>query len=101
MSELSVNAISYHPPAQTRDVQKPQPPQPPKSQSDQTPANTSTSSRGPAVVLSGAFSQATDKKRDGSGPGSSGQGASSQGSSGGPPPQPPSQATGQHINHVI
>jgi hypothetical protein len=103
MPDLSLSTISFQQPAQIQQVQKPAPPQPPKSQSDHTAANASTSSRGPAVVLSGAFSQGTDKKRDGSGQGSSGQGSSGQGSSGGSQAQPSTQgqATGQHINHVI
>ena len=99
MSDLALNSISFQSSPQTQQVQapqpQPQPPQPPKSQSDHKPANPSTSSHGPAVVLSGAFSQGTDKKRDNSSPGSN------------PPPssgsstQASSQATGQHINHVI
>ena len=93
MSDLSLNTVSFQSNAQVQQTQPtaPTPPQPPKSQSDHTPVNTSTSSRGPAVVLSGAVAQAADRKRDTGAPQSSS--SSSQGGS--------SQATGQHINHVI
>ena len=56
-------------------------PQPPKAQSDHKPVNTATSSRGPAVVLSGALAKAPDK-------------AGQQAPSAAPP-------TGQHINRLI
>lgn len=82
MSDLSLTSVTFQPASQVQQTPPPAPPQPPKSQSDHKPANTSTSSRGPAVVLSGAFAQSTGAKRD-------------TGDSQGAPP------TGQHINHVI
>ncbi|MBS0361392.1 MAG: hypothetical protein JSR98_08425 [Proteobacteria bacterium] len=92
MSDLSFNSVSFH---TAQPVQQVTAPQPPKGQSDHKPANTSDSSRGPAVVLSGAFSQGTDRKRDSGGSqGSNSQGGSQQSSTQG-------QATGQHINHVL
>jgi hypothetical protein len=96
MSDFAFTPVSFPTTSQVQQAQPTPPPQPPKSQSDHTPENTSTSSRGPAVVLSGAVAQQAGRKRDtGDQQGSSGQG-SSQGSS-----QPAAQATGQHVNHVI
>jgi hypothetical protein len=67
------------------------PPKPPKAQSDHKAENETTSPRGPAVVLSGAFAKAADKSGHQSG---SGGGSSSQS-------QGQTSSTGQHINHVI
>jgi len=98
MSDLALNSIKFHVSSQVQQAQQQQPqtPQPPKSQSDHKPTNEPTSSRGPSVVLSGAFAQGTDKKRDGSNSNSN------------PPPSFGSKqastqdkATGQHVNHVI
>jgi len=76
MSDLSLNSVSFH---ASQPVQQTAP----KSPSDPKPANTpnTPSSRGPAVVLSGAFSQASG--------GASGQNSTQ------------NKATGQHINHVF
>ncbi|HEX2815830.1 MAG TPA: hypothetical protein VHN39_05530 [Phenylobacterium sp.] len=80
MAEFQVNTISAPPPVS--HVQQIQSPKPPKVQSDHKPANPVTSSRGPAVVLSGALAKSVEKN---------GQQARAE-------PPPP---TGQHINHVI
>jgi len=80
MADFHLNAISAPgPAAYVRPIEYPKPP---KAQSDHPPANAATSSRGPAVVLSGALAKGAEKH---------GQQARSE-----PPP-----ATGQHINHVI
>jgi hypothetical protein len=62
-------------------VQQVEAPKPPKSQSDHKPVNPPTSSRGPAVVLSGALAKPVERQ---------GQQA-----------QTVAPPTGQHINHVI
>lgn len=82
MSDLSLNTVSFHPVQQAQPAPPPAPPQPPKSQSDHKPLNASTSSRGPAVVLSGAVAQGA-------------QGSTQSAQSGS------TNAPGQHINHVI
>lgn len=84
MSNFQISPI-HTPPASV--VQQIETPRPPKAQSDHKPANPVTSSRGPAVVLSGALAKAPDRK---------GQQAQSGGQS-----SPQGQATGHHINHVI
>ncbi|MBS0333029.1 MAG: hypothetical protein JSS35_09695 [Proteobacteria bacterium] len=94
MSDYALNTVSFQTTAQIQQTQPATPPRPPKSQSDHEPANTSESSRGPAVVLSGAFAQSTGGKRD-TGSQTSGRGGAS------PPQQSSPQATGQHVNHVI
>lgn len=71
---------AYAPPPVTA-VRAIETPQPPKAQSDHKPVNPATSSRGPAVVLSGALAKPTERH---------GQQAQS---------TPPT--TGQHVNHVI
>ncbi|HEY3947854.1 hypothetical protein [Phenylobacterium sp.] len=102
MSDFALNSISFQQAAQPQQTQAPTPPAPPqpsKDQSDHKPLNASTSSRGPAVVLSGALAQGTDRKRD---TGSS-QSGSQSGSQGGASQQAStqSQASGHHINHVL
>ncbi|MFI4965461.1 MAG: hypothetical protein ACHP9T_08860 [Caulobacterales bacterium] len=79
MSDFQVNAVTAPPPiAAVRQVE---PPKPPKAQSDHEPANPATSSRGPAVVLSGAVAQGAERHGR----------------------QPPADGppTGQHVNQVI
>ena len=85
MSSFLINSIQTPPPAAA--VQQIDTPRPPKSQSDHQPAHPVTSSRGPAVVLSGALARTPDRH---------GQQAQSDGQH-----QSPPQATGQRINHVI
>ena len=94
-SDFAVHSTHSAPPAQP--APPPAPPKPPKSQSDHKPLNDSTSSRGPAVVLSGALAKPPEKQPKFSQDDSSSQ-RRSQGQ-----PQGPSQtaSTGQHINHVI
>jgi hypothetical protein len=82
MSDFQLNSVITPPPVS--QVQQIVPPGPPKSQSDHKPANPATSSRGPAVVLSGALAKGAERH---------GQQAQ--------PETPPPSATGQHINHVI
>lgn len=76
-SDFTLHSVNTPPPVQAPPPA--QPPKPPKSQSDHKPVNEATTSRGPAVVLSGAFAK--------------------------PPEKPSSHAetasTGQHVNHVI
>ena len=79
MSDFQISAV--HAPAPVQAVRQITPPQPPRVQSDHKPANPTTSSRGPAVVLSGALAKAPDRR--------------------GPQAQTDPSATGQHINHVI
>lgn len=92
MSDFQLNSVTTPPPIQA--VQQAAPPKPPKAQSDHKPANEATTSRGPAVVLSGGLAKPTDKTR---------KDASQDGSSqnGGQPTQGNSVALGQHVNHVI
>ena len=98
MSNFQLNSVTT--PAPIQAVQQVAPPKPPKAQSDHKPVNEATSSRGPAVVLSGAFAKPTDK---GNPQGGASQGGSQGGSSpsGGQPAQANSVALGQHINHVL
>ncbi|HLZ74886.1 hypothetical protein [Phenylobacterium sp.] len=79
-SDFAVHSTQVAPPVQAPPPVTP--PKPPKSQSDHKPVNEATSSRGPAVVLSGAVAKGADK---------AGQQAHAE-----PPP-----STGQHVNHVI
>ena len=91
-SDFSLHAVNAPPPIQAPPPVAP--PKPPKSQSDHKPVNETTSSRGPAVVLSGALAKPADKSKSGQGDsGSQGQ-PSSQG-------QSQTASTGQHVNHVI
>ncbi|MGZ3375572.1 MAG: hypothetical protein ACXU8S_03145 [Phenylobacterium sp.] len=90
-SDFALHSATAQPPVQAPPPV--QPPKPPKSQSDHKPLNEATSSRGPAVVLSGAFAKPTDKK-----PKSDQNDGSSQGQSQG---QPQTASSGQHVNHVI
>jgi hypothetical protein len=98
MSDFALNSTAAStPPAIAQAVRPPQPAQPPKSQSDHKALNEATSSRGPAVVLSGALAKPADRQRQSS---NQGQGQSQPG--GGQAAQASSSAaTGQHINHVI
>jgi hypothetical protein len=97
MSALSLNTVTAPPPVQApRPVD---PPKPPKAQSDHKPVNEATSSRGPAVVLSGALAKPTDKGNNSPSQDGSSNGGSPQ--SGGEPTQTNSVALGQHINHVL
>ena len=83
MSDFQLNSVSGAPPAgHVRQVEAPKPLAPPKAQSDHKPENPVTSSRGPAVVLSGAFAKPPEKRVQ-------------QAHADSRP------ATGQHINHVI
>jgi hypothetical protein len=75
MSDFQVSAVHAPPPA--APVRAIAPPQPPKAQSDHKPANPATSSRGPAVVLSGALAKAPERHGDSA------------------------PETGQHINRVV
>jgi hypothetical protein len=94
-SDFTLHSATASPPVQAPPPVAP--PKPPKSQSDHKPLNEATSSRGPAVVLSGAFAKPTDKSgRSGQNDGSS-QGQS-QGQGQG---QSQTASTGQHVNHVI
>lgn len=93
MSDFQLNSVTAPPPIQA--VQQAAPPKPPKAQSDHKPVNEATTSRGPAVVLSGGLAKPTDKPRKDAAQ----DGASSQ--SGGQPAQANSVALGQHVNHVI
>jgi hypothetical protein len=77
------------------------PPKPPKSQSDHKPANEATSSRGPAVVLSGAFAKSADKSGQSGQNDSSSQGQSQGQGQGQSQGQSQTASTGQHVNHVI
>jgi len=81
-------AINSAQPTQVAVVQQIEAPRPPKAQSDHKPANPATSSRGPAVVLSGALAKAPERQQAGTGGGQ-------------PQPQPQNQETGQHINRLI
>ena len=98
MSDFALNSIKFNVSSQVQQTQQQQPqtPQPPKSQSDHKPTNAPTSSRGPAVVLSGALAQGADKKRD-----SSNANANPPTSFGPKPASTQDKATGQHVNHVI
>ncbi|THD67310.1 hypothetical protein [Phenylobacterium sp.] len=97
MSALNLNTVTPPPSVQaTRPVDSPKPP---KSQSDHKPVNDATSSRGPAVVLSGALAKPTDKGNKSPSQDGSSQGGSSQG--GGQPTQTSNVALGQHVNHVL
>jgi hypothetical protein len=93
MSDFQLNSVTA--PAPIQAVQQAPPPKPPKAQSDHKPVNEATTSRGPAVVLSGGLAKPTDKNRkDVSQTGSSSQ-------SSGQSAQTSSSALGQHVNHVI
>jgi hypothetical protein len=80
MPYLPITAVQA-PPA-IAAVRQITPPAPPKVQSDHKPVNPATSSRGPAVVLSGALAKAPERE-------------------GRPDPPAPSTATGQRVNHLI
>lgn len=75
-SDFTLHSVHAPPPVQAPPPVAP--PKPPKSQSDHKPANETTSSRGPAVVLSGGLAKGADKSTT-----------------------PQTASTGQHINHVI
>jgi hypothetical protein len=81
MPAFQLNSVP--PVSQVRQIEAPRPPQPPKAQSDHKPLNPATSSRGPAVVLSGALAKPAERH---------GQQA-----------QAPTEAKaqGRHIDHVI
>jgi hypothetical protein len=79
MADFHLHAVSA--PAPASHVRQIESPRPPKTQSDHRPENPVTSSRGPAVVLSGGLAKGAEKH---------GQQAHD---------EPPS--TGQHVNHVI
>ena len=96
-SDFSLHSVNSPPPVQAPPPVAP--PKPPKSQSDHKALNDTTSSRGPAVVLSGALAKPTDKGNKGASQDGASQGGSSQG--GGQPAQANSVALGQHINHVL
>ena len=74
-SDFAVHSSFAAPPVQAAPPVAP--PKPPKSQSDHKPLNEATSSRGPAVVLSGALAKPPEKqpksKDGGSQDGSQGQ----------------------------
>lgn len=89
-SDFAVHSTHAAPPVQAAPPVAP--PKPPKSQSDHKPLNEATSSRGPSVVLSGAFAKPPEKQKSGQ------NDSSSQGQSQG---QSQTASTGQHINHVI
>ena len=98
MSNFQLNSVNTPPPIQA--VQQVASPKPPKAQSDHKPLNDATTSRGPAVVLSGALAKPTDKgRKDASQNGASSQSGASQG--GGQPAPAGDAALGRHINHVI
>jgi len=97
MSDFQLTSVTT--PAPIQAVQQASPPKPPKAQSDHKPVNETTSSRGPAVVLSGSLAKPTDKGNPGASQDGSSQGGSSQG--GGQPAQTNSVALGQHVNHVL
>jgi len=104
MSNFALQSVTAPPPVQAAPPATS--PQPPKSQSDHKPANPSTSSRGPAVVLSGALAKPTDRQGSQSqtDTGSSSSQGQGQGQTQAPPQtqsQSQTQASGQHINHVI
>lgn len=62
MSDFQVSAVHAPPPvAPARPIA---PPAPPKAQSDHKPANPATSSRGPAVVLSGSLAKGAERHGD-------------------------------------
>ena len=82
-SEFAVHSTHAAPPVQPAPPVAP--PKPPKSQSDHKPVNETTSSHGPAVVLSGAVAKSADKG------GKGGSGDS----------QTQTASSGQHVNHVI
>jgi hypothetical protein len=83
MPDFQLNSVSGAAPAShIHQVEAPKPPAPPKSQSDHKALNPPTSSRGPAVVLSGALAKPVEK-----------HGAQAHADAG--------PATGQHVNHVI
>ena len=81
MPDFQLNSVTT--PAPISAVRPIEPPRPPKAQSDHKPANPVTSSRGPAVVLSGALAKATERH---------GQPA---------PVLSEAKTTGQRVNHVI
>jgi hypothetical protein len=88
-SDFSLHSATAAPPVQAAPPVAP--PKPPKSQSDHKPLNEATTSRGPSVVLSGAFAKPPEKQRKSDDSSSQGQ---SQGGS-------QTTSTGQHVNHVI
>jgi len=92
-SDFAVHSTHTAPPVQAPPPVAP--PKPPKSQSDHKPLNEATSSRGPAVVLSGALAKPPEKQpksKDGGSQDSS-QSQTQSASQG--------ASTGQHVNHVI
>jgi hypothetical protein len=98
MSNFQLNSVTAPTPIQA--APQAASPKPPKAQSDHKPVNDATTSRGPAVVLSGSLAKPTDKgRKDASQNGSPSQSAASQG--GGQSAQTSNAALGQHINHVI
>jgi hypothetical protein len=80
MADFQFNAISA--PAPVSHVRPVEPPKPPKAQSDHQPVNPATSSRGPAVVLSGGVAKGAEKHGQQSHAG-------------------PLHATGRRIDHVV
>jgi len=77
----SFQISSVHAPPPVAAIRPIETPKPPKAQSDHHPVNPPTSSRGPAVVLSGALAKPPERH---------GQQARSEDS-----------PTGHHVNHVI
>ena len=80
MADFQLNAVSA--PAPVSHVRQIESPKPPKAQSDHKAQNPVTSSRGPAVVLSGAVAKGAEKH---------GQQAHAE--------TPP--ATGGRVNHLV
>jgi|GEM_PF-2426497 len=79
MPSFQISSVQAPPPiAAIRPIETPKPP---KAQSDHHPVNPPTSSRGPAVVLSGALAKPPERH--------------------GQQTQAQAEATGQHLNHVI
>jgi hypothetical protein len=79
MSSFQISSVHAPPPVSA--VRPIETPKPPKAQSNHQPANPPTSSRGPAVVLSGALAKPPERHGQ--------QSASAHG------------AAGQHTDHVI
>jgi hypothetical protein len=80
MADLHLSPVSA--PAPASHVRPVEPPKPPKAQSDHQAQNPATSSRGPAVVLSGGVAKGAEK-----------QGHQSHAEA--------RPATGAHVNHVV
>lgn len=91
-SDFSLHAVNAPPPIQAPAPVAPS--KPPKSQSDHKALNEAASSRGPAVVLSGALAKPADKPKSGQTDSGSPGHSSSQSSA-------QTGSTGQHVNHVI